>query len=163
METIRASADACHRWILWGYQDLVDAYVNKITKKLFMKIFRKNGFTLVEMLIVVAIIGILTAIATPNLMHYIAQRRLNGAARMVMSDLMWARQKAVSINQMVKVSFADVNNHAYEIWNDADKSGAVADNEGDNLVKDIHPDYYDVTACNWGCSIQYNGHTARQS
>ena len=46
---------------------------------------------------------------------------------------------------MVTVSFADVNNHAYEIWNDADKNGAVADNEGDNLVKDIHPDYYDVT------------------
>jgi len=110
-----------------------------------MKIFRKNGFTLVEMMIVVAIIGILTAIATPNLMHYMAQRRLNGAARMVMSDLIWARQKAVSMNQDVKVSFADVNNHAYEIWNDADKSGAVADNEGDNLAKDIHPDYYDVT------------------
>ncbi|MFZ4441436.1 MAG: GspH/FimT family pseudopilin [Syntrophales bacterium] len=110
-----------------------------------MKIFRKNGFTLVEMMIVVAIIGILTAIATPNLMHYMAQRRLNGAARMVMSDLMLARQKAVSINQEVKVSLADVSNHTYEIWNDADKSGAVADNEGDNLVKDIHPDYFDVT------------------
>ncbi|MDO9228600.1 MAG: GspH/FimT family pseudopilin [Syntrophales bacterium] len=109
----------------------------------FMKIFKKYGFTLLEMMIVVAVMGIMSAIATPNLMNYMAERRLNGAARMVMSDLMAARQKAVSINQEVKVSF--VSNHAYEIWNDADKNGTVADNEGDDLVKDIHPDYYDVT------------------
>lgn len=109
----------------------------------FMKIFKKYGFTLLEMMIVVAVMGILSAIATPNLMSYMAERRLNGAARMVMSDLMAARQKAVSINQQVKVSF--VSNHAYRIWNDADKNGTVADNEGDNLLKDIHPDYNDVT------------------
>ena len=108
-----------------------------------MKIFEKSGFSLMELMIVLAIMGIVSAIAAPNFMNYMAERRLNGAARMVMSDLMAARMKAVSINQKVKVSF--VSNHAYEIWNDADNSGTVADNEGDDLVKDIHPDYYDVT------------------
>ena len=108
-----------------------------------MKIFKKYGFTLVELMIVLAIMGIVSAIAAPNFMHYMAERRLNGAARMVMSDLMAARMKAVSINQKVKVSFG--SNHAYEIWNDADNNGTVADNEGDDLVKDIYPDYYDVT------------------
>lgn len=108
-----------------------------------MKNDMKRGFTLVELMIVIAVIAIISAIAAPNFTTYMAQRRLNGAARMVMSDLMAARQKAVSMNQNVKVSF--VSNHSYEIWNDANNNGTVADNEGEDVVRDIHPDYYDVT------------------
>lgn len=115
----------------------------RIRPGFLMKIFEKSGFSLVELIIVVAIILIVSAIAAPYYVDYMAGQRLNGAARMVMSDLMAARQKAVSINQKVKVSFG--SNHAYGIWNDADNNGTVADNEGDNLAMDIYPDYYDVT------------------
>jgi type IV fimbrial biogenesis protein FimT len=73
---------------------------------------------------------------------YMVKSRLNGAVRMVMSDLMAARMKAVSLNQKAKVSF---ESNGYQIWNDADGNGTVADNEGDNIQKDIRPDYYDVT------------------
>jgi len=102
-----------------------------------------KGFTLVEMMIVVAVMGILAGIAAPNFQTYMAQRRLNGAARQVMTDLMEARMKAVSLNQKVKVSFG--SNHIYQIWNDTDGNGTVADDEGDDIERDIHPDYYDVT------------------
>lgn len=108
-----------------------------------MKILEKNGFTLTELAIVVAVAGIVSAIAAPSFLNYMAERRLSGAARMVMSDLMAARAKAVSINQKVKVAY--VSDHAYGIWNDADGNGTVADSEGDDLAKDIHPDYYDIT------------------
>lgn len=70
-----------------------------------MKIFDKKGFTLTEMMIVIAIMGILTAIAVPNLQTYMAERRLKGAARMVMSDLMNARMLAVTLNRNVQVAF----------------------------------------------------------
>ena len=108
-----------------------------------MKIPSHKGFTLVELMIVIAVMGIMAAIAMPNYRTYMAQRRLNGAARQVMFDLMAARSKAVSLNQKVKVDFG--TNHGYQIWNDADGNGTVAIDEGDNIKKDIHPDYYDVT------------------
>ena len=94
-------------------------------------------------MIVIAIIGILSAIAAPNLQNFMAQRRLNGAARQVMGDLMAARMKAVSLNQKVKVSFT--GSHQYEIWNDANGDGTVDNDEGDDVARDIHPDYHDVT------------------
>ena len=79
----------------------------------FMKIFNKTGFTLIEMMIVVAVMGILSAIAAPNLTHYMAERRLNGAARMVMSDLMNARMLAVTLSRNVQVTFSTSANVYY--------------------------------------------------
>ena len=107
---------------------------------------RKNtdskGFTLVEMVIVIAVMAILAAIAVPHFQTYMTQRRLSGAARQVMTDLMAAKMKAVSLNQDVKVSFGST--HIYQIWNDANGDGTVADDEGDDIERDTHPDYHDV-------------------
>lgn len=107
-----------------------------------MRTQKRKGFTLIELMIVVAVMGILMTIAIPGYQIFTAQKRLNGAARMVMSDLMAARMKAVSLNQRVKVSFGS---NVYRICNDADGNGTVADNEGDDIEKDISAEHYDVT------------------
>ncbi len=68
---------------------------------------------MIELMIVLAIMGILSAIAAPNFMRYMAERRLNGAARMVMSDLMNARMLAVTLTRNVQVTFSTSANASY--------------------------------------------------
>ncbi len=107
--------------------------------------FRKTtrGFTLIELMVVIALIAILTAIAIPSYQTFMVRSRLKGAARQVMSDLMNARMMAVSLNQNVKVHI-EGDGHTYQIWSDANNDGTVASNEGVNISKDLHQDYHDV-------------------
>lgn len=64
-----------------------------------------RGFTVAEMLIAVVIFGVLVAIAVPQFIAFRPTSRLNGAARQVYSELMWARSKAVSENSAYVVTF----------------------------------------------------------
>ncbi|SEM52973.1 type IV fimbrial biogenesis protein FimT [Syntrophus gentianae] len=101
-----------------------------------------RGFTVIELVVAMAIMAILAAIAAPNFQEFMTQRRLSGAARVIASDLMNARMQAVSQNNWVLVSLA--NDHQYQIARDVNKNLTVDTGEG-GPSKDIHPDYYDVT------------------
>lgn len=63
------------------------------------------GFSAVELLTAVSLFAIVTAIAVPNFMTFRPTWQLNGAARQVMAELMWARGKAVQENNQFFVSF----------------------------------------------------------
>ena len=105
-----------------------------------------RGFTTVELMIVIAIFGILAAVAIPGFVSQMPRYRLNGAARQVMGDLMWARMQAVSQNNEFKIFF--LSNHEYKILDDDDNDGAVdstpSPGEWTKTI-DIHDEYHDVT------------------
>ena len=103
---------------------------------------KQSGFTLTELIVIIAIVAIFAAIAIPNYLAWLPKSRLNGAARQVMGDLMAARMKAVKLNHRAKVFF--YSNHQYKICDDADNSGTVADGEGDVQLRDIQKEYSDV-------------------
>jgi type IV fimbrial biogenesis protein FimT len=103
---------------------------------------KQSGFTLIEMMIVIAIMGIFAGIAIPNYLSYMPKHRLNGAARRVMGDLMAARMKAVSQNCDVRVAFV-ADDAEYKIWTDSNNDGAI--DSGEEITKNIQSNYHDVT------------------
>ncbi len=66
----------------------------------------ENGFTMTELIVVVALLAVVASVAVPQYRIYMEKSRLNGAARTVMTDLMHARSLAASENAGIKVVFS---------------------------------------------------------
>jgi prepilin-type N-terminal cleavage/methylation domain-containing protein len=64
-----------------------------------------RGFTLIELMLVVAILGVISAIAIPSVLNTSRQIRLSSAARQVERELQGARMKAVRSNRAIRVHF----------------------------------------------------------
>ncbi|MDO4906983.1 GspH/FimT family pseudopilin [Neisseria sp.] len=64
---------------------------------------KQQGFTLTELLIVIAIVAVMAAIAFPNMSNWIASRRAASQAEQVANLLRFARSEAVRLNLPVYV------------------------------------------------------------
>ena len=74
--------------------------------------FGRKGFSLVEVMIVVALIGIIATIAVPNFQNYIRNRNLKTAAQEISSEFFVTRERALSESRTYRLVF-DVGNNRY--------------------------------------------------
>ena len=70
-----------------------------------MEKMNKNGFTLLELMIVIAIIAAMAAIGMPNFFAWLPERRLDAGAQDVLQGLQKARTRAIMTNRNTVVSY----------------------------------------------------------
>ena len=102
----------------------------------------QNGFSLIELIVVVAILAVIAGVAIPVYTGMKPSIRLSGATSQVMGDLMWARMRAVSQNNEYKIFFLD--DRRYQILDDDNGNGNIDSGEY-SITKDIQEKYGDVT------------------
>ena len=86
-------------------------------KRALRAIKRRGGFTLVEAMIVVAIVGIVMAAATPNVSRYFEHGRGRAAAKSIADALNMARGQAIRTgnNQVVFFSAGLLNLYTFQV------------------------------------------------
>ena len=96
-------------------------------------IYEKNGFTLIETLMVIIVFAIGVAIAIPNIMEMGKNNEFKSEARSAKDLLAKAKMLAIENNAQRVVLF-DKNGHEFLAFNDTDGDNAYADGV-DSLIE----------------------------
>lgn len=68
-----------------------------------------SGFTLIELMITIAVLGILAAIALPSFQSTLERLRVKGAAENFFADLQFARTEAIKQNRNIQFQVDDAS------------------------------------------------------
>lgn len=93
-----------------------------------------QGVSLLEVLVTLAIIGILALIAVPSYNGMIEGQRLRGAAEALAADLRWARSEALKRGVPVRVACTSGSNWSCSVVADANGNGSFDDDAALKLI-----------------------------
>ncbi len=110
---------------------------------------RAAGFTIIEVLSVIAIMAILVSLAAPSMRDMIAGTRVKGAASDAFGSLIFARSEAIKRNAAVDVIPEDASN-----WTSGWKVRALGSTDDLNLVAAIPGG---ITVTGPADSVRYRG------
>lgn len=91
---------------------------------------RQQGLSLVESLIALAIAAVATGASLPGFQQALEQRRLEGAAAQLHTDLQLARSEAVAQNRTLRISFKQDAGASCYIVHTGNANGCVCSADG---------------------------------
>lgn len=123
---------------------------------------RKNaGFTLVELLIVIAIMGIIAAVTIPGYLAFIPNYRLSAAAEELQGDIQFAKIRAIKLGVVVSIR-VNTATDTYTMFVDDGAgantgNGALDADEGSAIKIVTMPSGIDITAVTFtNNAVQFN-------
>jgi len=93
-----------------------------------------SGFTLMELLISIAIIGIFATMALPAMNSLYTSNKVYGLSERVQAEIAWARTQAILTSEPVTLSFNPVAQWCYGFENISAQVGCDCSNPNDCLV-----------------------------
>lgn len=102
----------------------------EIIVTMFVPKSRKSGFTVLELIVAIAIAMIVLGIAVPSFMTWLPTLRLSSGARQVATDLQVARMKAVSQNRKFRLNFNTSTSYYFQA--DLNNDGTIGSGENES-------------------------------
>lgn len=133
---------------------------------------RARGFTLVELMITIAVLVILVTLAIPAMSNILENRRLVGAGQAIYEQIQFARTEAIKQSRNIFVVVEGGDGWCVAVSDDGDCNCAIADVEGDGactliaavggggaeriLRRVVAEDYRAITMPSNGTTIEFN-------
>lgn len=91
---------------------------------------KASGFTLMETLVVIGIVGILLSVAIPSFQSFHEARRLEGIASVLATDLHYLRGEAIARNQKLHIRFGSDNSGTCYVLHTGNLGDCTCDSSG---------------------------------
>ena len=80
-----------------------------------MKTVNYKGYTLVELLVIISILGIISAVSVPNLLSWYPNYRIRSASKELYNNLQWARMSAIKARENCYIDFNSPGANQYTV------------------------------------------------